>query len=253
MRRAVPICLLALVLGHLTPPAMGAAERYRAWAGGLISEWEKNGTHERGADVTELELAGLRLFMTYDEVTERLEASGRPFEISALRRVPCLYDRIDRALAGAATGAGCIDYLELTLDLGDGAREHVKADLGEDVYDAPGTSMIVGIEYTKDYGGKAVELDDAYREIADKYGHEPDYPHLRYYIGHVAKLDAYPHVEPEWRLPYLRMYLGSVSPITRYSLVLSAGEALRADLEGEADRLVREATPVPEFRLPWGM
>jgi hypothetical protein len=253
MGRALATCLLVLALGHLAAPAMAAGERYRAWAGDRISEWEANGTHERGADATELDIAGLRLFMTYDAVIRRLEETGRPFEVSAMRRVPCAGDRIEYATSDERTGAHCIDFMEMALDLGGGERAHIKAYFGEDVYDAPGSNMLTRIEYTKTYGERSVELDEIYAELKDKYGHEPAYPHLRYFIGHFVKLDAYPEVESELELPYLRMYLGSVSPVDRYSLVLSAGEALRKDLEAEADRLVREATPNSGFRLPWGM
>jgi len=256
MRKSLLICLLVLALGHVPLPAAGAGaggDGYRAWANELVADWDGQGSHERGTDVTGFGLAGLSLFMTHDEVIERLEAGGTAFDISETQRVTCVDDRIEDIRSDAGKGANCVDYVIFTLQYGDGDAAHVKAEFKEDVYYEPGSSIVIKIEYTRDHAQRSVDLDAAYDAVTSEYGYQSKYAHLKYYIGHFKTLKSYPYVDSEWQLPYLQMYLGSVSPIDRYSLVLSAGEALRKDLEARADQMVRDATEIREFRLPWGM
>lgn len=254
MHKSLSICLLAVALYHAPAPAHadGSGVGHRAWADDLLSEWVAETTHERGADVTGFELAGLQLFMTYDEVIERLQTSAVPAEITETQRVTCVDERIEEIKSDTGDDANCIEHVIFTLRHGDGDVAHVKAEFSEDVHERPGTSIVVKIEYTRDYGQESAEIEDIYDSVAREYGYEPQYAHLKTYIGHFRKMKSYPYVESELRLPYLQMFLGSVSPISRYSLVLSAGEALRQDLKTKADQIVRESTRSTPLYMLWG-
>ena len=204
----------------------------RIMSSALIQRWvskvEAEDKLKRATDVTDLSLADIKLFMSYDTVIEILRTKRPDAKIHETRKGPCVSDRIMAINSGTRLNNSCITRVSAKRQYEEGQYYSVVVNFAEAVPHYPGVGIVVGVRYRQEYGKKKSSFVEFLKSVEAKYGpadHIGQFGNDRF-IGHL-KIDGYARAyglrfaPPQYNLPYIR-YGGALSRQTVVNLTVGS-------------------------------
>ena len=189
---------------------------------------------DRGIDVTDFDLADVRLFMSYDEVTRTLYMIRPESKITGVNKEPCARDRIDAINKNQNPQRNCIR--KITIEPENKVGESYKIDVffAEDLPNNPGTSIVKSLVYMKYFRKKEGSISSFANNVIHKYG-RPVFVSTfnEHFFGHGNR------DKPRYDLPYLNCCSKISYP---YIISLSAGTRFERHMGRIARQTVRAAT-----------
>jgi hypothetical protein len=198
----------------------------------LIQNWVATLVpNDKGVDVTDFDLAGIRLFMSYNQVMKALQIAEPESKIADIDREPCAQDRIESINKAQMPQRNCLRKIVIEPKRKVGESYKIDIFFSEDLPTYPGLGIVKAIVYTKYFGRKDHDLNKFTMAVIQRYG-KPVFV-TEHFFGHGT------HDKPRFDLPYLYCCSKIGYP---YRVFLSAGTRFEIHMGKISRQTVSEAT-----------